>query len=706
MDPTSVAVEEGFQKPQSPQDLLELHYPDYAAHTFALNRTGTNAVLAVQKLLAVVDVQSGSRKAFRKLNAVGGSGRGDVKAVEWGPLASNANLIASAFQNQVDIWDLDLERAGSLKATLKAHTKPTYGLNWSGFDPNTIATCAADSFVYVWDLRDYRKPQDKFKVTVSGASAVQWNRLNSQLLASVHDCDVRIWDRRKSSSAVGYISAHYGKINCLDWSHQDEKKLVTCSQDSNIKIWNIQQPRSPLNILRPWGPQPVLRTLFTPFGDGIVSSCAPTLHVNTDPNIFLWANSADSSPRHCFSGSQGATHEMKWFSKSTGLNRFHLITWSKMERKLRIWTVSKEVEDMCKLDHSIESEILSAVSQTSPPMTTSVQKGTADGKDNTVETGEQHTVTLGTVTSPMAASYHSLSYSSSVHTLEKEFSLVDVDIPNVVIEDRDHSKRVCRVTCTSGLKHVALVISFPSYYPTAAPSFTIDNTVSSVDQPSQQTLLLSLTEVANASVKENKPCLQLCLRKLSGLIDTLQYKADMPKVSVSYPSPLNQYGKRKESYGISTFADEYIPFPRTNGARFCGNGLLVVFVRPPNLALVSAESQKKTPKSMSEVTTLKSVKIASRGPAFRQSIPGRTSSSPQVPSIHTTLGLGSSKPQQHTSIMPFVVKEKPSRTSTGSSGTSQNDGNPSNPYVGVITINDLSNLLPFSLDLAKSYKYV
>ena len=31
-----------------------------------------------------------------------------------------------------------------------------------------------------------------------------------------------------------------------------------------------------------------------------------------------------------------------------GLNRFHLITWSKMERKLRIWTVSKEVEDVRK----------------------------------------------------------------------------------------------------------------------------------------------------------------------------------------------------------------------------------------------------------------------------------------------------------------------------------------------------------------------
>ena len=38
-----------------------------------------------------------------------------------------------------------------------------------------------------------------------GASAVQWNRLNSQLLASVHDSDVRIWDTRVSAKYCSNI---------------------------------------------------------------------------------------------------------------------------------------------------------------------------------------------------------------------------------------------------------------------------------------------------------------------------------------------------------------------------------------------------------------------------------------------------------------------------------------------------------------------
>lgn len=33
-------------------------------------------------------------------------------------------------------------------------------------------------------------------VVVAGASLVQWNRLNGNVLASAHDSDVRIWDMR------------------------------------------------------------------------------------------------------------------------------------------------------------------------------------------------------------------------------------------------------------------------------------------------------------------------------------------------------------------------------------------------------------------------------------------------------------------------------------------------------------------------------
>ena len=46
-----------------------------------------------QKILAVIDLEGSSQKAFRKLNI---RGRHDIKAVEWNPHAANANVIASA----------------------------------------------------------------------------------------------------------------------------------------------------------------------------------------------------------------------------------------------------------------------------------------------------------------------------------------------------------------------------------------------------------------------------------------------------------------------------------------------------------------------------------------------------------------------------------------------------------------------------------
>ena len=48
----------------------------------------------------------------------------------------------------------------------------------------------------------------------------------------------------------------------------------------------------------------------------------------------------------------------------------------------------------------------------------------------------------------------------------------------------------------------------------------------------------------------------------------LQKMADTAKMG-GYPSPINQY-KWKESF--LSFADDNIPFPRTSGGRFCGNG--------------------------------------------------------------------------------------------------------------------------------------
>lgn len=47
----------------------------------------------------------------------------------------------------------------------------------------------------------------------AAASHVKWNKLSRHLLATAHSGDVKIWDERKLSSPVQYISAHLTSVS-------------------------------------------------------------------------------------------------------------------------------------------------------------------------------------------------------------------------------------------------------------------------------------------------------------------------------------------------------------------------------------------------------------------------------------------------------------------------------------------------------------
>lgn len=97
----------------------------------------------------------------------------------------------------------------------------------------------------------------------AGASQVKWNRKNQYLLASSHDGDVRIWDKRvsvcvctcvymcvcvcpqckclifseqKPNTAAEYVAAHLSKIHGLDWHPDNEFILATSSQDNSVRV--------------------------------------------------------------------------------------------------------------------------------------------------------------------------------------------------------------------------------------------------------------------------------------------------------------------------------------------------------------------------------------------------------------------------------------------------------------------------------------
>lgn len=46
---------------------------------------------------------------------------------------------------------------------------------------------------------------------VAGATQVGFNRVSGNLLATAHDGDLRIWDLRKGSCPIQYITAHLSR---------------------------------------------------------------------------------------------------------------------------------------------------------------------------------------------------------------------------------------------------------------------------------------------------------------------------------------------------------------------------------------------------------------------------------------------------------------------------------------------------------------
>ena len=84
--------------------------------------------------------------------------------------------------------------------------------------------------------------------------------------ASSHDGDLRIWDQRKGTTPVNYITAHLAKIHGVDWSPSSESKLATSSQDCTVKFWDLTNPKRAVDQLTTGSP--VWRARYTPFGSG------------------------------------------------------------------------------------------------------------------------------------------------------------------------------------------------------------------------------------------------------------------------------------------------------------------------------------------------------------------------------------------------------------------------------------------------------
>ncbi|XP_068166100.1 GATOR2 complex protein WDR59 isoform X2 [Antennarius striatus] len=648
-----------------------VEFRDAQATAMSVDCLGSHAVLSGRRFLYMVNLEAPSeppRKIARQ-------SKWDVGTVQWNPHRGEAHIFAASSNQRVDLYSWR-DGVGQVHTSLQGHTRVISDLDWSWFEAEVLVTSSVDTYIYIWDTRDTRKPTVALSA-VAGASQVKWNRKNQNLLASSHDGDVRIWDKRKPNTAAEYVAAHLSKIHGLDWHPDNEFILATSSQDNSVRFWDYRQPRKYLNILS--CQVPVWKARYTPFSTGLVTVMVPQLR--RENSLLLWSLLDLNSPVHAFVGHDDVVLEFQWRPQKEGSKDYQLVTWSR-DQTLRIWRVEPQLQKLCVSD--LGEELLEGASLTGDS-DKSLLTQESDGQYGSASDGLQDG-DPGSRPDPAGGG------PGLPQTLQQEFSLVNLQIRNVNVE-MDALTRSCLVSAHFGSHQVHLVVKFPAHYPNnAAPAFQFvpPTTIPSAMKTKIQKIL---TDMSLQKVKRNQNCLEPCVRQLVSCLESDMTHEDGPAsgpfiLSNPVTPVLQAFPRVTNTYG--SYQDANIPFPRTSGARFCGAGCLVYFTRPITMHR-SAPPTEPTPRSLSALSAYHSGVLT----------PMKMRSESQ-----NTLRLYSGSPTRSdkdtVSISSFYYKERKSRRFKTKREGSDYGGRPIK-LAGKVIIQEISCLLPVHKALGESY---
>ncbi|XP_063294156.1 GATOR2 complex protein WDR59 isoform X2 [Pelobates fuscus] len=651
-----------------------VEFRDSQATAMSVDCQGQLAVLSGRRFLYIVNLDTpteGHRKISRQ-------SKWDIGTVQWNPHESYAHFFAASSNQRVDLYQWK-DGSGDIGTSLQGHTRVISDLDWSAFEPDVLVTSSIDTYIYIWDIKDTRKPSVSLSA-VAGASQVKWNKKNPNCIASSHDGDVRIWDRRKASTAVEYIAAHLYKIHGLDWHPDNEYILATSSQDNSVKFWDTRHPRKCLSVLA--CQVPVWKARYTPFNNGLVTVMVPQLR--RENSLLLWNVYDLHSPVHIFVGHDDVVLEFQWRKQKEGLKDYQLITWSR-DQTLRMWRVDAQLQRLCANDIVDPVDDLMDGLSLMPEQEKSLQpqeQMSGPSEDDGVAFNEEAPsipLTMGKAEQP-----------GLPQTLQQEFSLINVQIRNVNVE-MDAMNRSCTVSVHCGNHRVRMLVMFPVQYPNnAAPSFQFI-TPTSITSAMKAKVLKILKDTSLQKVKRNQSCLEPCLRQLVSCLEGFVNQETSPSsnpytLQGTVTPPMPTFARATNAYG--SYQDANIPFPRTSGARFCGAGYLVYFTRPMTMHRAVSPTEP-TPRSLSALSAYHSGVIA----------PMKIRTEAQA-NLRLYGGSPTRSEKEQVSISSFYYKERKSRR--WKSKPSDSSSRPIKA-AGKVIIQDISCLLTVHKALGEMY---
>ncbi|GAU96775.1 hypothetical protein RvY_08166-2 [Ramazzottius varieornatus] len=559
---------------------------DVKATAAAIDFSGRFLLLSGRLATSIIDLNNPQvvvKKILRK-------SRWEVGVAAWNFHYDYRHLIAIGSNQRVDILNFEYNTTDLVDNghSIKGLTRTVLDLDWNNTDPGLIVTCSVDNYVNIWDYKDLRKPVASLP-SVCGASQAKWSKTGKNFLATAHEADCKIWDFRKASTPVEYISAHSSKVNGIDWNPNNANQLATCAQDPYIKVWDITALKKP-EVVIPVS-APVWRARFAPFGEALVTTGIPQLH-RGDTKLSVWALNDVIAPIHQFSGHTEGVYDFFW--RPLRYNEYQLVSWSK-DQTLRLWKTDSSIQKQCGAAYLNHTIVLDYHHH--------------DFTENASQRGKEN------YPSSMASSMFSADGisppSSAVSPLDKE--LRSIDIANVTVEDVDLKLRVCAVNVNAGQHLVKLHLSFPLGYPEISiPSFQI-NTETTLNANAVKQLTHSIKGAFERCLKNQ------AVSVVAGIRTVIQFLANLsadtspsprleihpafispptpsPKPAVSPwvnpPPSASRYAAQRTQEsplisaataklfgkpGVTTSfqSDTVIPFPRICGACFAGDKLVM-----------------------------------------------------------------------------------------------------------------------------------
>ena len=687
--------------------------------SMGVSSSGQLGLLAGRRVLGLVNLDNPAVLVSREAR----QSKWDVITCQWSLLEEN--MVAIASNNKVEIFN-PVEGDQEFRFSLRAHTRIITDLAWHTHNKDLVATSATDAYIYLWDLRDYRRPTVALQA-VAGAVKVKWNKVSGKYLATAHEGEVKLWDIRTSKSPVQYINAHYSRIYDMDWSHDDENHLVTTSQDHTVKFWNISNPSKAESIIKVQS-APVWRVGHTPFGHGLLTLGMQSVILGEN-NIMLWNNNNLVSPVHTFYVPDMIL-DLAW-RQWPDSNRCQLVTWSK-DLTLRMWNIDPELQEKCGVViEDLEIDRSEDFEQNSPNLfeIMSEEKKT----DGYVEIEEEETVVISSpaqsylrpsslfssISESIPSSYspHSLHYDrNKPMNLNYEFSLINYS-DKLRVEHEDAEERVFTVSANTSKNQLVLNVKFPLNYPNqVAPTFSfLEGTT--IDNVSRNNILQKLKNAAKQQTSRNRRCLESCLRQFELSVDALN-QVEEEQLQVNNPQ-FSSASSTQSMFG--EFSDHNVPFPRSSGARFCGDGHLVCFgltrqymvkLESPELdhdegELGSNADIAKTPRALSALSSKMSLlsngatspkyggmgvmslfdPISSQDFAFKSRVPRVRFTTQKSRNLSTS------------SDEPVLTSNSEKRRKSGSAYSSKSKRH----VEAKVTVYNCSALMPYSRRLAESY---